>query len=225
MDPIWLVLAAAGLSLLLSLVCMVVLLKGHSPRSALEDTPLATRRVAEASSVILSPQAEGSSETAAPEVEMLPDTGAAEPRHRLQVKTSKEIKQCLFVILELPGIDTNRRLARLLAEYRAQYDAKLGVYTIRDPLAGYTLTLANASPPGTLPPLHEGGDQPVVGGVSILLHFANKRSVASNPDTLVQITQAVAGLGGRILDAERNAVSVEEFERLKLTAREMAHPG
>ncbi|HIX61466.1 MAG TPA: hypothetical protein H9854_04425, partial [Candidatus Halomonas stercoripullorum] len=135
--------------------------------------------------------------------------------HRFRVVSGDDIKQCLFVILDWPGPDTNRRLAKLFEQYQAQYDAKLGVYTIRAPRAGYRLTVANSSPPGILPPIHEGGDQPTVAGVSILIHFLNKRNVARYPDTLIELTQAIVAIGGHILDAERNVVSTQEFEKLR----------
>ncbi|WP_162623133.1 cell division protein ZipA C-terminal FtsZ-binding domain-containing protein [Billgrantia lactosivorans] len=213
MDAVVAVLIVAGVALLLSLVCLVAFVKSRGARSEIEQAPLATRRVAEAAPA---PPAE---EAARAEAGARPEPDAPEPMHRFQVASGKEIKQCLFVILDWPGLDTNRRLARLLREYNANYDAKLGVYKIRDPLAGYKLTIANSSPPGTLPPLHEGDDQPTVPGVSILIHFVSKRSVARNPETLIHITQSIAAIGGHILDAERNAVSVEEFEQLRQHAR------
>lgn len=216
MDPVVVVLIVAGVALLLSLVCMVAFVKSRNARSELEEAPRATRLVAEAAP-------ESSSEAAVrPNVVAEPQSDAQEPMHRFQVASGKDIKQCLFVILDWPGLDTNRRLARLLKEYNAQYDAKLGVYKIRDPLAGYKLTIANSSPPGTLPPIHEGDDQPTVPGVSILIHFVSKRSVARNPETLIDITQSIAALGGHILDAERNAVSNEEFEQLRQHAQNSA---
>ncbi|MFQ3789276.1 cell division protein ZipA C-terminal FtsZ-binding domain-containing protein [Halomonas sp. A29] len=212
MDPVIAVLIVAGVALLLSLVCMVAFVKSRNARNEAEKAPTATNQVAEAVPDSSSEEAARSESVAVP-----PD--AQEPMHRFKVASGKDIKQCLFVILEWPGLDTNRRLARLLKEHNAQYDAKLGVYKIRDPLAGYKLTLANSSPPGTLPPIHEGDDQPTVPGVSILIHFVNKRSVARNPETLIQITQSIAALGGHILDAERNAVSNEEFEQLRQHAQ------
>ncbi|NIC06180.1 cell division protein ZipA C-terminal FtsZ-binding domain-containing protein [Billgrantia bachuensis] len=216
MDPVVVVLIVAGVALLLSLVCMVAFVKSRNARSELEEAPRATRLVAEAAP-------EPSSEAAVrPNVVAEPLPDAQEPMHRFQVASGKDIKQCLFVILDWPGLDTNRRLARLFKEYNAQYDAKLGVYKIRDPLAGYKLTIANSSPPGTLPPIHEGDDQPTVPGVSILIHFVSKRSVARNPETLIDITQSIAALGGHILDAERNAVSNEEFEQLRQHAQNSA---
>ncbi|MGR2739692.1 cell division protein ZipA C-terminal FtsZ-binding domain-containing protein [Billgrantia sp. Q4P2] len=213
MDPVVVVLIVAGVALLLALLCMVAFLKSRSARSELEEAPSATRRVAEAA-----PDT-GAEESTRPKAAAQPEPDEQEPMHRFKVASGKDIKQCLFVILEWPGLDTNRRLARLLKEYNAQYDAKLGVYKIRDPLAGYKLTIANSSPPGTLPPIHEGDDQPTVPGVSVLIHFVSKRSVARNPETLIQITQSIASLGGHILDAERNAVSNEEFEQLRQHAQ------
>ncbi|QTP54163.1 hypothetical protein HNO51_05370 [Billgrantia sulfidoxydans] len=213
MDPVVAVLIVAGVALLLSMVCMVAFVKSRGARSELEEAPLTTRRVAEAapdSRAVEAPR---------PEAGTLPEPDVPEPMHRFKIASGKDIKQCLFVILDWPGLDTNRRLARLLKEYNANYDAKLGVYKIRDSLAGYKLTIANSSPPGTLPPIHEGDDQPTVPGVSILIHFVSKRSVARNPETLIQITQTIASLGGHILDAERNVVSNEEFELLRQHAQ------
>ncbi|WP_156085529.1 cell division protein ZipA C-terminal FtsZ-binding domain-containing protein [Billgrantia saliphila] len=214
MDPVIGVLIIAGVALLLALICLVALLRSRRAREPLAPTapPAAARTPARpATPVPPTPPA--------PEAVPAATEETPAPRHRFEVSSGSEIKQCLFVILDWPGLDTNRRLARLLKEYNADYDAKFGVYKIRDPLAGYKLTIANSSPPGTLPPIHEGDDQPIVHGVSILIHFINKRSVARNPDTLIQITQSIAAIGGHILDAERNAVSNEEFELLRQQAQ------
>ncbi|MGY6567037.1 MAG: cell division protein ZipA C-terminal FtsZ-binding domain-containing protein [Halomonadaceae bacterium] len=213
MDPVVSVLIVAGVALLLALLCFVAFIKSRRQREDAELAPRVQARVVDTQPV---PPTQST--------EPVPSAQPTEPEpmRRFQVVSSKDIKQCLFVILDWPGLDTNRRLVRLLKEYNAHYDAKLGVYTIRDPLAGYKLTIANSSPPGTLPPIHDGDDQPTVAGVSILIHFISKRSVARNPETLIQITQAIADIGGHILDAERNAVSVEEFEALRQQAQRMA---
>jgi hypothetical protein len=210
MDPVVSVLIVAGVAVLLAVLCLVAFIKSRNQRADAELAPRVQARVADVPSAQPVPSAQSTEPEPAPE-----------PMHRFKVVSSKDIKQCLFVILDWPGLDTNRRLARLLKEYNAHYDAKLGVYTIRDPLAGYKLTIANSSPPGTLPPIHDGDDQPTVAGVSILIHFISKRSVARNPETLIQITQAIADIGGHILDAERNAVSAEEFEALRQQAQKM----
>ncbi|MBA2780997.1 cell division protein ZipA C-terminal FtsZ-binding domain-containing protein [Billgrantia kenyensis] len=214
MDPVLGVLIVAGVALLLAMVCLVAFVKSRR-RNELGPAPPAQAEAGAATPAAPAP-------SSSPSQEDKPEAGPQEPMHRFQVVSSKEIKQCLFVILDWPGLDTNRRLARLLTEYNAHYDPQLGVYTIRDPRAGYKLTIANSSPPGTLPPIHEGDDQPTVQGVSILIHFINKRSVARNPDTLINITQAIAAIGGHILDAERNAVSNEEFEALRHQAQTMS---
>ncbi|MGL6216152.1 cell division protein ZipA C-terminal FtsZ-binding domain-containing protein [Billgrantia desiderata] len=212
MDPVVSVLIVAGVALLLALLCLVAFIKSRRQREDAELAPRVQARVVDTQPAPSQP---------VPSAQPTEPDPASEPMRRFQVVSSKDIKQCLFVILDWPGLDTNRRLARLLKEYNAHYDAKLGVYTIRDPLAGYKLTIANSSPPGTLPPIHDGDDQPTVAGVSILIHFISKRSVARNPDTLIQITQAIADIGGHILDAERNAVSAEEFEALRQQAKSM----
>lgn len=212
MDPIVSVLIVAGVAVLLAVLCLVAFIKSRNQREEAELAPRVQARVVDTQPVPSQPT------DPTPSAEPEP---APEPMRRFQVVSSKEIKQCLFVILDWPGLDTNRRLARLLKEYNAHYDAKLGVYTIRDQLAGYKLTIANSSPPGTLPPIHDGDDQPTVAGVSILIHFISKRSVARNPETLIKITQSIADIGGQILDAERNAVSEEEFEALRQQAQRM----
>jgi hypothetical protein len=213
MDPALVVLLVAGAALLLAMVCMVMYFSGRARRSA---TPPAAPSVAPpakpAAPAAVEPESPAR-EAAAQPVETQPP-----PAHRFQAVSGNDIKQCLFVVLDWPGLDTNRRLAKLFREVNAHYDTKLGVYVMRDPQAGYKLTIANSSPPGTLPPIHEGDDQPIVKGVSILIHFVNKRSVARNPETLIRITQSIVAIGGHILDADRNEVSKEEFERLRQQA-------
>lgn len=221
MEPVWVALFVAGAALLLAVVCMVAFMKSRiDDKDELQPTPQATRRIAQESL-----DAEVRAAATQPEI-VAPAQGEEEPEeaqpeddsvslHRFHIISGDDIKQCLFVILDWPGLDTNRRLARLFEQYQARYDAKLGVYTIRAPRAGYKLTVANSSPPGLLPPIHEGGDQPTVAGVSILIHFLNKRNVARYPETLIELTQAIVAIGGHILDAERNVVSAEEFEKLR----------
>lgn len=140
---------------------------------------------------------------------------AEEVSHRFQVVRGDGVQQCLFVVFDWPALDTNRRLNKVLEEEGAVFDARQGVYTIRDGRAGYRLTVADSTPPGRLPPLHEAGEHPIVGGISILVHFRNKKRVAQSPETLIRLTQSVAAIGGKILDAERNEVSTEDFARLR----------
>ncbi|SDK61989.1 hypothetical protein [Billgrantia gudaonensis] len=143
------------------------------------------------------------------------EPAAEEVSHRFQVVRGDGVQQCLFVVFDWPALDTNRRLNKVLEEEGAIFDTKQGVYTIRDGRAGYRLTVADSTPPGRLPPLHEEGEHPIVGGISILVHFRNKKRVAQSPETLIRLTQSVAAIGGKILDAERNEVSAEDFERLR----------
>ncbi|TFH87899.1 hypothetical protein EQG41_02995 [Billgrantia azerbaijanica] len=144
-------------------------------------------------------------------------TASAEPpvAHRFQVSEGDGVQQCLFVVFDWPALDTNRRLNKLLEKEGAHYDAKQGVYTLRDARIGYRLTVADSSSPGRLPPLHEPGEHPIVEGISILVHFRNKKRVAQSPETLIRLTQSVAAIGGKILDAERNEVSDEDFAKLR----------
>ncbi|WP_163560539.1 hypothetical protein [Halomonas sp. NO4] len=139
--------------------------------------------------------------------------------HRFQVVQGDGVQQCLFVVFDWPALDTNRRLNKLLETEGAVYDTRQGVYSLRDTRAGYRLTVADSTPPGRLPPLHEPGQHPIVGGVSILVHFRNKKRVAQSPETLIRLTQSVAAIGGRILDADRQAVSDEDFARLRQAPR------
>lgn len=211
MDPAIVVLLLAGAALLLAMVCMVMFFSGRARRSA-------TPPVAPPEAPPARPAAPAPVEPESPAREAVAEPAEPPPTHRFQAVSGNDIKQCLFVVLDWPGLDTNRRLAKLFREVNAHYDTKLGVYVLRDPQAGYKLTIANSSPPGTLPPIHEGDDHPIVNGVSILIHFINKRSVARNPETLIRITQSIVAIGGHILDADRNEVSKEEFERLRQQA-------
>ena len=221
MEPVIIALLVAGVALLLSLVCMVVFVKSQAEIADIESAPQGTRRLAKESlnAEVRAAALQPESPVPPPAVERAgekpePESDSAS-LHRFHVVSGDDIKQCLFVILDWPGPDTNRRLTKLFEQYHAQYDSKLGVYTIRAPRAGYRLTVANSSPPGILPPIHEGGEQPIVVGVSILIHFLNKRNVARYPETLIELTQAIVAIGGHILDAERNVVSTEDFEKLR----------
>lgn len=137
---------------------------------------------------------------------------------RFRVAADGEVRQCLFVVLDWPGLDTNRRIRRRLDEVGAVYDARQRVYNIHPPRTGYRMMIASSTPPGALPPLHEEGEHPVVDGLSILVHFRNRRRVAQSPDALIDFTRSIAALGGKILDAERREVSDAEFEQLRGTS-------
>ncbi|MFY0990755.1 cell division protein ZipA C-terminal FtsZ-binding domain-containing protein [Halomonas sp. C05BenzN] len=206
MNPIIGVVLLAGLAMFSALACLAVLyVMGRSSGTREQETASG-----ESPAVAETPGVAGRPAGAAP------DAGDARPaRGARAVQPAKGVQQCLFVVLDRPGEDTNRRLAGLLEAAGARYDAKLGIYLVPVPRAGYELTIANASPPGTLPPLHEGTAQPVVGGVSILIKFINKHRVARDPQALIDFVQSVADLGGRVLDARRQEVTPDDIERLR----------
>lgn len=142
------------------------------------------------------------------------------PRRPSARKSSKKkgiekSQRYLFVVFDEPGPEANRALGQLLSNVKAFYEAGLGIYHVPPGPEGYPLTVANASSPGKLPPLHLGGDHPPVQGVSILIKFINSRSVSRSPETLIAFTQQVAGIGGRILDVNRNPVTEETFAELR----------
>ncbi|PMR75351.1 cell division protein ZipA C-terminal FtsZ-binding domain-containing protein [Billgrantia endophytica] len=208
MDPVIGSLLLAGVTLFFALVCLAYFIVRYSRNSSHQKT-----RLDAAEGVPEAPSDPPEKPSGAPFQQ--PGTPAT---HQFKTVTGKDVQQCMFVVLDWPGLDTNRRLAKLLAENNAQYDSRLGVYRVRDPQAGYKLTIANSSPPGTLPPLHEGGDQPIVNGVSILVHFISKRRVARNPDTLIRFTESVASIGGQILDADRQVLSKDALDELRQNA-------
>ncbi|WP_163575467.1 hypothetical protein [Halomonas faecis] len=197
----------AGLAIALALSALGIFL--YVRRAQPDDEPGAS--VPEPSPSATAPQepepVPTKAETSEPEAEAV--------SHRFQVVRGDGVQQCLFVVFDWPALDTNRRLNKVLEEEGAVFDAKQGVYAIRDGRAGYRLTVADSTPPGRLPPLHEAGEHPIVGGISILVHFRNKKRVAQSPETLIRLTQSVAAIGGKILDAERNEVSTEDFARLR----------
>jgi len=141
------------------------------------------------------------------------DTRVAEANHQARLKeASQSLQQCWFVVFEAPSAETSRRLAALLEARNALYDAELGVYYITSASARYQLTIAHSSSPGRLPPLHQDAATEV-DGISVLIKFLNKRSVARHPDTFVDVVLAAQGIGGRILDGERRPLSVEAFRQ------------
>jgi hypothetical protein len=131
-------------------------------------------------------------------------------------KSADKTQRYLFVVFDEPGPDTNRALGQLLKEAKAFYEDALGIYHIPPGPEGYPLTVANASSPGTLPPLHKGDDEhPPVQGVSILIKFINSRSLSRSPQTMIAFTRRIAEIGsGRVLDVDRNPVSDEMLSAL-----------
>ncbi|MFP4602064.1 MAG: hypothetical protein ACLFNA_03965 [Halochromatium sp.] len=135
-----------------------------------------------------------------------------------QKKGIEKSQRYLFVVFDEPGPAANQALGHILSDVRAFYEAGLGIYHVPPGPEGYPLTVANASSPGMLPPLHLGGDHPPVQGVSILIKFINSRSVSRSPETLINFTHRVAEIGGRILDVERKPVTEETFAELRRDA-------
>ncbi|MFP4137381.1 MAG: hypothetical protein ACOC0M_10975 [Halomonas sp.] len=141
------------------------------------------------------------------------DAREAEARHQERLREAcRSLEQCWFVVFDAPSAETSRRLAELLEARNAFYDAELGVYYITSSSARYQLTIAHSSSPGRLPPLHQQADAEV-DGISVLIKFLNKRSVARHPDTFIDVVMAAQRIGGRILDAERQPLSVEAFRQ------------
>ncbi|MEA1050056.1 cell division protein ZipA C-terminal FtsZ-binding domain-containing protein [Lamprobacter modestohalophilus] len=148
---------------------------------------------------------------APPERAASAESDPAQSRGRGKKKLADKTQRYLFVVFDEPGPETNRALGQLLKETKAFYEAALGIYHIPPGPEGYPLTVANASSPGTLPPLHlnDGEQHPPVQGVSILIKFINSRSLSRSPDTMIAFTRRAADIGGRILDVERNPVTEE----------------
>ncbi|MBK5929710.1 cell division protein ZipA C-terminal FtsZ-binding domain-containing protein [Halochromatium salexigens] len=147
-----------------------------------------------------------------------PSRRSSRARKQHKKKGIEKSQRYLFVVFDEPGPEANQALGQLLSNVKAFYESGLGIYHVPPGHEGYPLTVANASSPGTLPPLHLGGDHPPVQGVSILIKFINSRSVSRSPETLIGFTHRVAEIGGRILDVERNPVTEETFAELRRDA-------
>lgn len=142
-------------------------------------------------------------------------SASAESRGQRKKKRADKTQRYLFVVFDEPSSETNRLLGQLLKGTKAFYEAELGIYHIPPGPEGYPLTVANASSPGTLPPLHlDDVEHPPVHGVSILIKFINSRSLSHSPDTMIGFTRRVADIGGRILDVERKPVTDESLAAL-----------
>lgn len=143
-------------------------------------------------------------------------TGRSGARATRKRKVADKTQRYLFVVFDEPGPETNRALGQLLKETKAFYEAGLGIYHVPPGPEGYPLTVANASSPGTLPPLHQNAEEHApIQGVSILIKFINNRSLSRNPETMIAFTRRVAEIGGNILDVERKPVTEETLAALR----------
>lgn len=141
-----------------------------------------------------------------------PDTAPKRHGRRPSREQTQALKQCWFVVFDLPSAQTNQGLVELLNARNAFYDAELGVYYVTSQSTSYQLTIAHSSSPGRLPPLHQGDDHAPVDGISVLIKFINKQSVVRNPSTFIDLVMDVRALGGRILTTDREEIAPEAFQ-------------
>lgn len=204
---VWLL---AGASVLMALTAAFLFLYlQQQARAPTTDTPRQQPSPAPA------PAAAGN-QTVQPAPAPPPDTQAEQRAMRVR-GAAKALQQFWFVVFEAPSSETNRQLAELLKRHDAFYDTQLGVYYIGSQHSTYQLAIAHSASPGTLPPLHQDeriSNSAPLAGISVLIKFISKRSVARHPDTFIEVMLAAQRIGGSILNSEHQPLTPEDFTAL-----------
>ncbi|MGM0823657.1 MAG: hypothetical protein ACQEUY_02925 [Pseudomonadota bacterium] len=124
----------------------------------------------------------------------------------------------LFVMYSQPSIAINKKLQLCLQDWQAHYDAKLQVYIVPGVTPQNPLRVANAYPPGVMPSADAfQQDTTPIGGVSVILEKPKRRRGFDKVqlEKLITFTQALADLGGEVLDAQRQVASPETFNAIR----------
>lgn len=149
------------------------------------------------------PEQENSVEEVAPEKDEADDVSAT---------------HVLFVMYSQPSIEINKKLLLCLQSWQAHYDAKLQVYIVPGVTPQNPLRVANAYPPGVMPSADSfQQDANLIGGVSVILEKPKRRRGFDKVqlEKLITFAQALADLGGEVLDAQRQVASPETFNAIR----------
>lgn len=150
-------------------------------------------------------------------------TSSTLPEHNDSVEevapvAAEESAHVLFVMFDQPDTALNKKLQVSLQKWEAHYDATLQVYSVPGVTPQNPLCIANAYPPGVMPsPDTFQQAEHSIGGVSIILKKPQRRRGFDKVqlEKLVAFSQELAGLGGSILDANRQLATPKTFQTIR----------
>lgn len=123
----------------------------------------------------------------------------------------------LFVMFDQPDTALNKKLQVSLQKWEAHYDDALKVYVVPGVTPQNPLRVANAYPPGEMPPADSFQQtENLISGVSVILKKPQRKRGFDKVQLkkLIEFSQELAALGGSILDVDRQPASRNTFQAI-----------
>lgn len=124
----------------------------------------------------------------------------------------------LFVMFEKPSIELNKQLQLSLQQWEAHYDDALHVYSVPGVTPQNPFLVTNAYPPGVMPPVESFQKEDfLISGVSVILKKPKRKRGFDKVqlEKFVTFAQALAALGGSVLDAERQVATTKTYHAIR----------
>ncbi|RUR33021.1 hypothetical protein [Vreelandella nanhaiensis] len=122
-----------------------------------------------------------------------------------------------YVMFQQPGLELNQKIKLVLNKWEAYFDAELNIYMASGVTPQNPLRIANAYPPGLMPPdeVFQQEDH-LLGGVSVILNKPKRKRGFDKVQLgkLVALSEEFAALGGTILDEERQPATRKTFKSI-----------
>ncbi|MGE6608786.1 hypothetical protein ACQKE4_20120 [Halomonas sp. NPDC076908] len=121
----------------------------------------------------------------------------------------------LFVMFDQPDTALNKKLQVSLQKWEAHYDEVLKVYVVPGVTPQNPMRVANAYPPGEMPPPASFlQTEQLVSGVSVILKKPQRKRGFDKVQLkkLIEFSRELAALGGSILDVDRQPSTPETFK-------------
>lgn len=128
------------------------------------------------------------------------------------------VTHVLFVMFDQPDAALNKKLHMSLQGWEAHYDEALKMYIVPGVTPQNPLRVANAYPPGKMPPADSFQlTENLISGVSVILQKPKRRRGFDKVqlEKLVAFTQELAALGGSVLDSERQVATLKTFQAIR----------
>lgn len=135
----------------------------------------------------------------------------------LPVTEADSATHALFVMFDQPDTALNKKLQVILQKWEAHYDETLKVYVVPGVTPQNPLRVANAYPPGEMPPAGSFlQTEHLISGVSVILKKPQRKRGFDKVQLkkLIEFSQELAALGGSILDVDRQPATRNTFQAI-----------